>query len=141
MGNCWRAVTDAGRKLDAELMYLTEPDSWEKLEEDLDKCVAEGTACTYFSKDGTCKRAATERPGSATTTVCLELVSMTFTSEERREMAENLRHLTIGHSIQYKEQFFDELAEVVVGFEDYHDFDVVLDKLADLIDPEGGDDD
>lgn len=44
---------------------------------------------------------------------------MTFTSEERREMAENLRHLTIGHSIQYKEQFFDELAEVVVGFEDY----------------------
>lgn len=34
-GNCWRAVTDAGRKLDAELMYLTEPDSWEKLEEDL----------------------------------------------------------------------------------------------------------
>ena len=48
-------VTDAGRKLDAELMYLTEPDSWEKLEEDLDKCVAEGTACTYFSKDGTCQ--------------------------------------------------------------------------------------
>lgn len=59
------------------------------------------------------------------------------TSEERREIAENLRHLTIGHSIQYKEQFFNELAEVVVGFEDYHDFDVVLDKLADLIDPEG----
>lgn len=54
-GNCLRAVTDAGRKLDAELMYLTEPDSWEKLEEDLDKCVAEGTACTYFSKDGTCQ--------------------------------------------------------------------------------------
>lgn len=50
-------------------------------------------------------------------------------------MAENLRHLTIGHSIQYKEQFFDELADVVVGFEDYHDFDVVLEKLADLIDP------
>lgn len=41
----------------------------------------------------------------------------------------------------HKEQFFDELAEVVVGFEDYHDFDVVLDMLADLIDPEGGDDD
>ena len=56
-------------------------------------------------------------------------------------MAENLRNLTIGRSIQYKEQFFDELAEVVVGFEDYHDFDVVLEKLADLIDPEGGGDD
>lgn len=58
-----------------------------------------------------------------------------MTSEERREVAENIRHLTIGHYIQYKEQFFDELAEVMVGFEDYHDFDVVLEKLADLIDP------
>lgn len=57
------------------------------------------------------------------------------TSEERREVAENLRSLTIGHHIRYKEQFFDELAEVVVGFEDYHDFDVALEKLAELIDP------
>lgn len=60
---------------------------------------------------------------------------MRISDDERREVAENLRNLTIGHSIQYKEQFFDELAEVVVGFEDYHDFDVVLDKLADLIEP------
>ena len=60
--------------------------------------------------------------------------------DERHEVAENLRYLTIGHSIQYKEQFFDELAEVVVGFDDFHDFDVVLEKLADLIDPEGEDD-
>lgn len=57
-----------------------------------------------------------------------------ISDEKRREVAENLRYLTIGHSIHYKEQFFDELAEVVVGFEDYHDFDTVLDKLADLID-------
>lgn len=50
-GNCWRAVTDAGRKLDAELMYLTEPDSWEKLEEDLDSCSASTryAPCAYFS--------------------------------------------------------------------------------------------
>lgn len=61
---------------------------------------------------------------------------MRNSDDERREVAENLRNLTIGYSIQYKEQFFDELAEVVVGFEDYHDFDVVLDKLADLIEPE-----
>lgn len=61
--------------------------------------------------------------------------------EKRREVAENLRHLDIRHPIHYKEQFFDELAEAVVGFEDYHDFDTVLDKLADLIDPQGGDDD
>lgn len=57
------------------------------------------------------------------------------TREERCEVAENLRNLTISRHIQYKEQFFDELSEVVVGFEDYHDFDVVLEKLADLIDP------
>lgn len=51
-GNCWRAVTDAGRKLDPELMYLTEPDSWEKLEEDLDKAAhARYVLCTYFGKE------------------------------------------------------------------------------------------
>lgn len=66
---------------------------------------------------------------------------MRIDDNERREVAENLRNLTIGRHIQYKEQFFDELVEVVVGFEDYHDFDTVLEKLADLIDPEGGGDD
>lgn len=66
---------------------------------------------------------------------------MRISDDKRCEVAENLRYLIIGRSIQYKEQFFDELAEVVVGFEDYHDFNVVLEKLADLIDPEGGDDD
>ncbi len=60
--------------------------------------------------------------------------------EKRREVAENLRNLIIGHYIRYKEQFFDELAEVVVGFEDYYDFNVVLEKLADLIDTKGRDD-
>lgn len=65
---------------------------------------------------------------------------MESSDDKRREVAENLRLMTIGHYIRYKEQFFDELAEVVVGFEDYHDFNVVLKKLAGLIDPEGGDD-
>lgn len=58
-----------------------------------------------------------------------------ITDDERCEVAENLRYLTIGRHIQYKEQFFDDLAETVVGFEDFHDFNVVLEKLADLIDP------
>lgn len=57
-----------------------------------------------------------------------------ISDEERCDVAENLRSLTICHFIQYKEQFFDELAEVVLGFEDVHDFNVVLEKLADLID-------
>ena len=60
---------------------------------------------------------------------------MKISDSERSEVAENLRNMTIRRYIQYKEQFFDELAEVVVGFEDYHDFNVVLEKLADLIDP------
>lgn len=57
------------------------------------------------------------------------------TDEERREVAENLRHLAAGHHIRYKEQFLDELAEVVVGFEDFHGFEDLLERLADLIDP------
>lgn len=61
--------------------------------------------------------------------------------EKRREVAENLRRLTNLPYIRYKEQFFDELAEAVLGFEYFHDFNTVLEKLADLIDPEGGDDD
>lgn len=66
---------------------------------------------------------------------------MTFTSYERREVAENLRHLATDHHIQYKDQFFDELAGVAVGFEDFHGFEDLLEKLTDLIDPEGGGDD
>lgn len=52
-GNCWRAVTDAGRKLDPELMYLTEPDSWEKLEEDLGKIANHHTevVCPYYDRE------------------------------------------------------------------------------------------
>lgn len=53
--NSWIAVVDDYKTAKPEQMHLTKPDSWEKLEEDLDKCVAEGTACTYFSKDGTCQ--------------------------------------------------------------------------------------
>lgn len=63
-GNCWRAVTDAGRKLDPELMYLTEPDSWEKLEEDFDRCIEESNSCWYFSPGGGCFKCA--RPDSDT---------------------------------------------------------------------------
>lgn len=33
--NKWRAITDRGFALDPALVYLTTPDTWEKLEEDL----------------------------------------------------------------------------------------------------------
>lgn len=58
-----------------------------------------------------------------------------ISDDERREVAEDFRDMAIRPHIQYKEQFFDELAEAVVGFEDFHDFNIVLEKLADLIDP------
>lgn len=63
-----------------------------------------------------------------------------ISDDRRSEVAENLRSMTIGRQIRYAEQFFDELADAVVDFEGYHDFNAVLEKLADLIDPEGGDD-
>lgn len=63
------------------------------------------------------------------------------TDEERREVAGDLRYMAIRPYIRYKEQFFDELAEVVLNSWDYQDFNAVLEKLADLIDPEGGDND
>lgn len=43
--NMWRAIAENHRALDPELMYLTPPDSWEKLEEDLDK---DKDICDYF---------------------------------------------------------------------------------------------
>ena len=57
------------------------------------------------------------------------------TSDERREAAERLRHLAVATGVRRKENFFNELAEVVVGDDDHHWVGVVLGKLARLIDP------
>ena len=64
-----------------------------------------------------------------------------ISDKQRREVAENLRYLTIGSPVRYKEQFFDELADVVLDVWEPWDFNILFEKLADLIDPEGGDDD
>lgn len=50
--NKWRAITDRGFAIDPELVYLITPhDSWEKLEEDLDRVASCGDSdtpvCTY----------------------------------------------------------------------------------------------
>lgn len=39
---------------DVSDLYLTPPDSWEKLEEDLNRAVEETNICLYCSKDNTC---------------------------------------------------------------------------------------
>lgn len=40
--------------LPADSLYLIPHDSWEKLEEDLDKCISDNDSCRYFSKSGMC---------------------------------------------------------------------------------------
>ena len=35
-------------------LYLTPPDSWEKLEEDLDRCVEESNLCMYYNQNLDC---------------------------------------------------------------------------------------
>lgn len=51
--NSWYAVTKGRTVLDPELMYLTQPDSWEKLEEDLSEAgdARYDEACAYFHRD------------------------------------------------------------------------------------------
>lgn len=51
--NKWRAITDRGFALDPALMYLTPPDTWEKLYEDLSEAgdARYQEACAYFHRD------------------------------------------------------------------------------------------
>lgn len=51
--NKWRAITDRGFALDPALVYLTPPDSWEKLLEDLGEAgdARYYEACAYFHRD------------------------------------------------------------------------------------------
>ena len=50
----WTVEYDNGVERFVSLMHLTQPDSWKKLDEDLDKCIFNNDSCYYFSKSGTC---------------------------------------------------------------------------------------
>lgn len=39
---------------DTEDFSLTQPDSWEKLEEDFDRCIEKSDSCMYFNMGGDC---------------------------------------------------------------------------------------
>lgn len=39
-----------------ESFTLSQPDSWEKLEEDLDKCIETDDTCRYYSESGICSK-------------------------------------------------------------------------------------
>ena len=71
--NSWYAVTKGRTVLDPEMMYLTPPDTWEKLEEDLDRCIAGDNICLYCSPSGRCSDCANE-PNGACDAKVLELV-------------------------------------------------------------------
>lgn len=55
--NMWRAIAENHRALDPELMYLTPPDSWERLEEDLRRASERNVVtsyCRYFNTTNRC---------------------------------------------------------------------------------------
>lgn len=65
-----------------------------------------------------------------------------ITYEERRVAAEDLRNLSNGNRVRYKEEFYDLLNETVMpSFIGYHEMNDVFGRLSDLIDPEGAADD
>lgn len=50
----WTIECKNGVRRFVSQMYLTQPDSWKKLEEDLDRCISSDDSCCYFSKSGMC---------------------------------------------------------------------------------------
>lgn len=57
----WAVVFDSGVRRDPDVLYLTQPDSWEKLEEDLARCIEEGGLCVYYSPSGRCSTCILDR--------------------------------------------------------------------------------
>lgn len=50
--------------------YLVPPDSWEKLEEDLDKCIETDDSCRYYCASGLCAKCTRpDNDGSGCTTM------------------------------------------------------------------------
>lgn len=52
--NSWYVVTDHYKTAKSELMHLTKPDSWGKLEDDLDRCIEESNLCMYYNQNFDC---------------------------------------------------------------------------------------
>lgn len=58
-----------------------------------------------------------------------------ISNKERRKVAEDLRNLSYGGRVRYKEEFFELLDETVMDpGTGYHEMNDVFDRLADLID-------
>lgn len=50
----WNVVLVGGFERFASAMRLTPPDSWEKLEDDLDRCIEESNLCMYYNQNLDC---------------------------------------------------------------------------------------
>lgn len=65
---------------------------------------------------------------------------MMATDEERRDVAEGIRLICMLNNVRYDEQFMELLRdEIFIGYE-FVSYVDVADRLADLIDPDGGND-
>lgn len=53
--NSWIAVVDDYKTAKPEQMHLTSPDSWKKLEDDLDGCIEKDEVCCYYNKNKDCR--------------------------------------------------------------------------------------
>lgn len=53
----WDVVlADSSAHFSPHNLSITQPDSWEKLEEDLDKCIETDDTCRYYSESGICAK-------------------------------------------------------------------------------------
>jgi hypothetical protein len=62
------------------------------------------------------------------------------TDEERHDVAEGIRRICVLHNVRYDEQFMELLRNEICTDYGFVPYDDVAQRLADLIDPEGGND-
>lgn len=66
----WEAVMLDTLTYYTSRLYLTPPDSWEKLEADLDRCIEANESCRYYSTSGICSKCTRpDNDGGGCTTV------------------------------------------------------------------------
>lgn len=73
----WEIETDS-LIVNSIYLYITPPDSWEKLEEDLDRCIEIDNLCRYYNPKGGCKTCAIYSEGNC------HNVSRTFKDIKKR---------------------------------------------------------
>ena len=72
----WDVVlADSSAHFSPNNLSITPPDSWEKLEEDLDKCIETDDTCRYYSESGICAKCTRpDNDGCGCTTVMFSYI-------------------------------------------------------------------